>query len=296
VQDEIAIRPDRIHLSLGTRVEHNDYTGIDFEPSGRLMWTPDNRNSIWVAVSHADRIPDRSDTDLRVNFEALPGADNVPILVSLFGNRDQRGEQLLAFETGYRTTLTSRFSLDSTAYYNRYRDLVSLEPQPMRIETNPAPLHLLISSLFGNGLYGEASGVEIFAKWNVTRRWTLDPGYAFCILHLHQIAASHDLESIPGTEGGSPDHQAQLRSYVDLSLKLNWNASVYFVNRLPAQSVPAYTRLDTGLTWRAGERVSLSLVGQNLLKDLHPEFSGTDSTVQSGLMRRSGYGKITWSF
>jgi outer membrane receptor protein involved in Fe transport len=192
--------------------------------------------------------------------------------------------------------LTSRLSLDSSAYYNRYRDLVSLEPQPARIETNPAPLHLLVSSKFSNGLYGDASGIEIFAKWNVTRLWTLDPGYAFCSLHLHQISSSHDPESIPGTEGGSPDHQAQLRSHLDLPWKLQWDGSGYFVNRLPAQSIPSYTRLDTGLTWRAGERVSLGIVGQNLLKNLHPEFSGTDSTVQSGLIRRAAYGKITWSF
>jgi len=78
--------------------------------------------------------------------------------------------------------------------------------------------------------------------------------------------------------------------------RFQWNASAYFVNRLPAQSISSYTRLDTGLTWRAEERVSLSVVGQNLLKDLHPEFSGPDTTVQSGLMRREAYGKITWSF
>jgi outer membrane receptor protein involved in Fe transport len=87
-----------------------------------------------------------------------------------------------------------------------------------------------------------------------------------------------------------------LRSSVSLPWNLQWNASAYFVNRLRAQSIPSYTRLDTGLTWRAGESVSVSLVGQNLLKDLHPEYSGPDSTVQPGLMRRAAYTKITWSF
>ena len=295
-QDEIAIRPDRIHLSLGARLADNDYTGFDFQPSGRLMWTPDSRNSIWAAVSHADRIPARSDTDFRVNFEAIPGPGNVPILVSLFGNPNQKNEQVTAFEMGYRTSLTSRFSLDSTVFYNRYRDLVSVEPGATRIETNPAPIHLLIPSSFGNGLFGEAQGIETFAKWRVTRLWTLDPGYEFFSLHLHKFVGSQDTGSVYGTEGGTPDHQAQLRSNLDLPWKLQWNASAYFVNRLPAQSIPSYTRLDAGLIWRAGESVSLSLEGQNLLKDLHPEFSGTDSTVQSGLMRRVVYGKITWSY
>jgi iron complex outermembrane receptor protein len=71
VQDEIAILPDRVHLSLGARVEHNDYTGFDLQPSARLVWTPDSKNSVWGAVSHADRTPARSDTNFRVNFEAL---------------------------------------------------------------------------------------------------------------------------------------------------------------------------------------------------------------------------------
>jgi iron complex outermembrane receptor protein len=285
-------------LSLSARIEHNDYTGFIFQPSARLVWTPDGRNSIWSAVSHADRTPARSDTDFRVNFEALPGSPetgNLPMLVSLFGNPNQRNEQLMAFETGYRTTLTSRLSLDSTVFYNRYHDLASLEPGATRIETNPEPIHLLIPESFGNSLFGETHGIETFANWKVSRSWTLNPGYTFFAIHLHEFAGSQD-GSIPGTQGGTPDHQAQLRSSVSLPWNLQWDAAAYFVNRLPAQSIPSYTRLDTGLTWRAGERVSLSVVGQNLLKDLHPEYSGPDSTVQSGLMRRAAYAKIAWSF
>jgi iron complex outermembrane receptor protein len=296
VQDEITLCPDRFHLSLGARLEHNSYTGFDFQPSVRMMWTPDSKNSIWGAVSHADRTPARTDTDFRVNFEALPGPNSLPMLVSLFGNPNQKNEQLMAFELGYRTTLTSRFSLDSTVFYNRYHDLTSVEPGATRIETNPAPVHLLIPESFGNGLYGETHGIEAFADWKVASFWTLSPGYTFFSMHLHPFAGSQDVTSASGTEGGTPDHQAQLRSNVRLPRSFQWNASAYFVNRLPAQSIPSYTRLDTGLTWSAGERVSLSVVGQNLLRDLHPEYSGPDSTVQSSLMRRAAYAKITWSF
>ena len=296
VQDEITLRPDRLHLSLGARLEHNDYTGFDFQPSARMVWTPNLKNSIWGAVSHADRTPARSDTDFRVNFEVLPGPNDFPMLVSLFANPKQKNEQLTAFETGYRTTLTSQFSLDLTAFYNRYHDLVSVEPGAMRIETNPAPVHLLIPESFGNGLYGETHGIEAFANWKMASFWTLSPGYTFFSMHLHPFAGSQDITSTSGTEGGTPDHQAQLRSSVSLPWNLQWNASAYFVNRLPAQSIPSYARLDTGLTWPVGERISLSVAGQNLLKDLHPEYSGPDSTVQSGQMRRAAYAKITWSF
>jgi iron complex outermembrane recepter protein len=299
VQDDIALRPDRLHLSLGARVEHNSYTGFDLEPSARLVWTPNSKNMVWGAVSGADRTPARSDTDVRVNEAALPGPGGMPMLISIFGDPNFKNEQLTAFEAGYRNAWTSSFSLDSTVFYNRYRDLLSVEPGAMgamTVEANPTPAHLLMASSFGNGLYGETHGIEFFANWKVASNWTLSPGYSFFSMHLHAFADSQDFTDAAATEGGSPDHKAQLRSNVSLPWHLQWNASAYFVNRLPAVSIPSYTRLDTSLIWHAGERVSMSVVGQNLLKSLHPEYAGPDSTVQPGMMRRGAYAKITWSF
>jgi iron complex outermembrane receptor protein len=296
VQDEITVRPDRLHMSLGARVEHNDYTGFGFQPSARIVWTPDGKNTVWGAISSADRTPSRSDTDIRVNYAALPGPGNMPMLVSLFGNPNFKNERLTAFELGQRNSWTHTLSIDSTIFYNRYRDLVSLEPAVARIETNPAPTHLLVPSSFSNGLYGETHGLEVFANWKLASFWTLSPGYAFFSMHLHPFTGSHDFTDAAGTEGGTPDHQAQLRSSVTLPHNLQWNASAYFVNRLPAVSIPSYTRVDTGLIWHAGERVSLSVEGQNLWKSLHPEYAGPSTTVQTDLMRRSAYAKITWSF
>jgi iron complex outermembrane recepter protein len=295
-QDEIAILPNRVHLSLGARVEHNDYTGFDFQPSARLVWTPDSKNMIWSAISGAERTPSRADADIRVNYAALSGPGNVPMLVSLFGNPNKKNERLTAFEFGYRNAWTSKFSVDSTVFYNRYRDVDSVEPGTMSIEPNPTPAHLLVPSYFGSGLHGESHGIELFADWKVTDFWTLNPGYSFFSMHLHPFAGSHDFTDASGNEGGTPDHQAQLRSSVRLPHNLQWNASAYFVNRLPAVSIPSYTRVDTGLTWRAGERVSMSVVGQNLLKNLHPEYAGPSSSVQTDLMKRAVYAKITWSF
>jgi len=90
--------------------------------------------------------------------------------------------------------------------------------------------------------------------------------------------------------------QAQLRSNLHLARGLDWNASAYFVSRLPFQQVPSYTRLDTGITWRASEHLAISLVGQNLLKDHHLEANSSDQTAPSSLIKRSAYAKFTWHF
>jgi iron complex outermembrane receptor protein len=256
-QDEITICPERLRLSFGARFEHNGYTGFDIEPSVRLAWTPNSKNMLWSAISGAVRIPGRYNTDLRANFSTLPGPGGMPMLISMFGNPQEKDERLTGFDAGYRNTWTSNLSLDSTVFYNRYRDLESVGLGTAVVEMNPSPPHLLIPNTFGNGLYGETHGMEVFANWKASRFWTLSPGYAFMTMHLHAFPGSHDATTIPGTEGSSPDHQAQLRSSISLPMKLQWNASGAFVDRLPALSISAYTRVDTGLTWQPGGSFSL---------------------------------------
>ncbi|HSS44518.1 MAG TPA: TonB-dependent receptor, partial [Thermoanaerobaculia bacterium] len=64
VQDEITLVESRLHLTLGSKIEHNDYTGFEYEPSGRLAWTPSKEQTIWAAISRAVRAPSRIDREL----------------------------------------------------------------------------------------------------------------------------------------------------------------------------------------------------------------------------------------
>jgi iron complex outermembrane receptor protein len=72
VQDDIVLVPDRLHLILGSKLEHNDYTGVEVQPSGRLIWTPDERHTFWGAISRAVRTPSWVETDGRVPSAILP--------------------------------------------------------------------------------------------------------------------------------------------------------------------------------------------------------------------------------
>ena len=114
-------------------------------------------------------------------------------------------------------------------------------------------------------MHGEGHGFEIAATWKIADRWTLSPGYAFEQIHMHTEVPSMDTDSAAEAEGSTPTQSAQLRSHFKLPHGLGWDASTYFVNRLKNTDVPAYTRLDTGLTWSWTENLSSSVVGQNLL-------------------------------
>jgi iron complex outermembrane recepter protein len=296
VQDEIVIRPDKVYFTVGAKLDYNDYTGVGLQPSVRIAWIVSDRSMFWAAASRALRTPSQIDRYIRVNEAVALGPQGLPVLVSAFGNPVRQNEILNAFEVGYRTDIAKSISLDGTAFYNDYDDVVSVEPGAPFLETAPAPLHLVLPEVFGNGLHGETHGLELSVNWKIASHWTLSPGYSFLAMHLHSDPASLDTTTVAGTQGGLPNHQAQLRSHVDLHNHWQWNASAYFVGRLAAPGVPSYTRLDTNVLWQPTERFSVSLVGQNLLRDRHLEYIGPDQTEESSLIKRSAYVKFTWQF
>jgi iron complex outermembrane receptor protein len=202
----------------------------------------------------------------------------------------------MAYELGYRAQIRARVSLDLATFFNTYQHLQSTEPGLPFIQVDPAPLRLVVPLILDNKIHGSTDGVEVSVNWKVTDRWTLSPGYSLLQMHLHTDRTSQDTSTVPDTEGSTPRHQGQFRSHLDLFRSFGWDTSVYFVERLPAQPVPSYTRLDTQLSWQFAERVGLSLVGQNLLRDHHVESNDTNTSVNSSQVKRSGYAKITWRF
>lgn len=302
VQDEIAVVPDRLYITAGTKLEHNNYTGFQFLPSIRATLQLDRRQMLWAAVSRAVRTPTPNDTDLTVNLGEV-GVDNgVPVVLRFIGNKDYQDERLLAYEAGYRTTISNRLTFDLKAYYNDYDNLQTTEPSGSFIEAAPAPPLEVETLTYGNLMYGESHGVEISANWKATDRWQLSPGFAFEELHLHTDPQSQDEQTVPFVQGNNPTRMAQLRSHLDLQKDWSWDVSAYYVDPLTNQGfsgdvrIPGYTRLDTGLTWKPLEHVSFSVFGQNLLKNDHVEFEDFFGSMQSSEIRRSGYAKLTWQF
>jgi iron complex outermembrane receptor protein len=296
VQDEIAVRPNRLSFSLGTKLEHAYYNGFNLEPTARLTWTPSDGGTWWAAISAAQRTPSRVETAIRFNPVVYPGPNNLPAVMSVFGNPNKKNERLTATEAGFRKQLSTMLSFDVAAFFNHYSDLTSEEPGPPFLETTPAPPHLVVPFYFGSLLHGETHGLEMFAEVKLSSRWTVSPGYTFLNIHLHPDAASMDTTTAARTRGDSPTQQAQLRSQVNLARDWQWNTSISFVGPLFDPKIPSYTRLDSNLAWQLSDNLSLRVAGQNLLPGLHQEYDGPDLTELPSLVRRSGYAKLTWRF
>ncbi|MBZ5568649.1 MAG: TonB-dependent receptor [Acidobacteriia bacterium] len=296
VQDEITLKPDSLYFTIGAKLEHNDFSGFEFQPSARLAWNVTRKAMLWAGYCRARRTPSPADRAVRFSLAAFPGPGGLPVLTTVLGSPDTVTENLDAFEAGHRAQLRTTMSLDFSIFYHRYGNLTTFEAGAPFVELNPQPPHLNVPLVFANQMRGEAHGIEMAMNWKLTDSWTLSPGYAFERIHLHTNPASHDTSSAAAGEGSSPHNQAQLRSHLALPRGVEWDASVYFVGRLPAQQVPSYTRLDTGITWRASENLAVSFVGQNLLKDRHLEANSVDQTEFSSQIKRSFHAKFTWQF
>lgn len=284
LQDDIMLVKEKLCLTLGSKLEHNDYTGFENQPNVRLQWTPHERHSVWAALSRAVRTPSRADHDIQIN---QPHPDNLPVIVSLYGSRDFKSEDLLAYELGYRFQPMDRLSADIAAFYNDYDNLRTIEPDP-----NP----FVPAATAGNKMEGEAYGVELAANWLALDWWRFQAAYTYLQIQLHLDPDSRDTVS-ERAEGESPHHQLFLRSSMDLSRDLELDLWVRYVDSLPDLGVRSYVSLDARLGWRPRQDLELSIVGQNLVDSHHSEF-GPDAFVKTSPteVERSVYGKITWSF
>jgi len=300
LQDEYVLGPDTVRLFLGSKLEHNDFTGFEVQPTGRLLWTPTHRQTFWAAVSRAVRTPSISEEG--IGLSAIPPTtlpSGIQLFPRLTGNPDLSSVELIAYEVGYRAQVSESFSLDGALFYNRYDGLVVIVPQS--IQSGFAPGTAILPVLFENRMDGETYGAEIGADWRPSGWWRLYGTYSLLKMNLNPDGSlpertRGDAES---AEGRSPQQQVFLQSSFDLPRNVEFDLTGRFVDRLPgfAQEISSYFSMDARVAWRPRKDLEISVVGQNLLDRHHPEF-GVSSIIAAPIVeiRRNVYAKITWSF
>ncbi len=274
-QDEVSLMDGRLALTAGTKLEHNDSTGLEVQPSVRAAWKASERRTLWAAASRAVRTPTRIDEDFviflpdgQVFVQESPGFES---------------EELLAWELGYRIQPHPELLLDVAAFYNVYDNLRSQEPPAGR----PFPITL------ANELEAETWGVELRSNFQPVQGWRLQVTYAWLDKELRLDPDSRDTTRGVG-EGNDPEHRVSLRSLFDLPGGFEVDGWLRYVSALPSPAVDDYTELDVRLGWRASDGLELALVGQNLLHGSHEEFGPANLFREA--VERSFHGKATWRF
>jgi len=286
VQDEVSL-VKKLTLTLGTKIEHNDYTGFEVEPSVRLSWTPTEQQTVWAAVSRAIRAPSRIDRDVR-----LPTPFFAPLIDNLLiGGANFESETVIAYELGYRLQVASQFSISASTFYNVYDDIrsTSLGPPPFGL-----PL------FYANNLEGDNYGLELSANYRVFDWWRLHGGFDLLREDIHVKSGQFDFNK-GFNETADPKHQFSLRSSMDLPQNIEFDVALRYVdsfefnnNGVPG-TVPSYFELETRLAWHPTKNLEVAIVGQNLLHDQHLEYVISSPNPREEI-QRSIYGKVTWRF
>jgi iron complex outermembrane recepter protein len=302
-QDEVSLLPDRLSLTGGIKLEHNSFTGLEWEPTARLLWSHGDRAATWAAVSRAARTPSLGEQFVSATILSFPDpASGMNVLLGVAGNPRFQSEYLTAYEAGHRIGLGSRIYADLSLFWNRYSGLSGLLSRIPQVVMAPVP-HILFTEEFQNGFAGDAYGGELAVNYAVNTRWRLNAGYSR--LHVSLSGPAGLTKASVSDQNSSPRNQFEAGSLLDLRKNVDLDVFVYMMGKVlgaPAtfpgeisNGVPAYVRADLRLGWRPREHLELSLGGQNLLSPRHLEQISYHVGVQSEV-GRTVIGNIKWSF
>lgn len=269
VQDTIALVPETWQLTLGVKHENTDYADAEWLPNLRLAWTPDPQQTWWASASRASRVPSRVEADLTF-LNTIRIGDNM------------KPEHVNAYEFGHRRLVSAQFWYDAAIFFNDYDDLRTSES----------------GGQIRNFMRGHTYGFELASRWQPETFLRVDASYTYLTMDLSLDGASTSNAGQLGyIEGLAPHHQLVIRTALDLSRDLEFDATLRYVDELRTLGYAPYTELDLGLSWHPQAGLELSLVGQNLLDTHHPEqafaFSSSGVTTE---VERSYYVKATWQF
>jgi len=306
IQDKIHLIPDYLNLTIGSKIEHNDYTGFELQPSIRLLWTPVKDHAFWGGVSRAVRTPSRIERNMKmvtgmiapqhwfikdvvepeISYEHRNS--DAPGVFRLIGNENLDSEELIAYEIGYRTKLSDKLYIDTAAFYYDYDNLISNSSGYPYLEKTPLDYYV-IPFYYSNSMNGEAHGIEVSADLEVNKQWRLKPSY--CYLKT-RLLPDDDITNALETEyetKSNPSHQFSIRSSMYLFRDIEFDLWLRYVDSLTENEVESYTTLDARLSWKPMDNLELSIVGQNLLEKQHKEFSSYE-------VEQSLYLKAAWGF
>lgn len=297
LQDKIGLIADELYLTLGSKFEHNDFTGFEYQPNARLSYYPARNQTIWASVSRAVRTPTRGEDD--IDLRDATGSVTVNR-----GSDTYESENLVAYELGYRIKPTHKTLIDATAFYNDYSKLRTFELQ------NGAPTAANLG-------YGESYGFEVNGKWQVTNDWRLEASYEFFKMDLHISDASNEDEfanvngrtdRLEGAEDQAPQNQVKFRSFYNITPKVEFDNVIYYVSKLNSgnasgstkigdrgEDLPSYVRFDTRVGYLPSRNLELSVGVQNLFDQRHTEFKKSAYNIRTEIGRNI-YVKAVWQY
>ncbi len=258
--------------TVGMRLEHNEFTGMEYLPSIRVSWRHSPDGFIWTSLSRAVRAPARFDRDVFLGYSA-----EGPWIVAGGPNFDSEVANVL--EIGYRGRSWNRLTYSFTSYFHDWDKLRSSSSAQL-------PLQL------ANNIEGEVYGAHLWANLEITSRWQLSAGGAYLQKDLRLKPGATDLGGVTNvTLSNDAEYYGQIRSTIDVTSNSTVQISLYHVAQLKNQRVPAHTNVNFHYAWQFHPDFTASVTAQNLADHDYYEYGEPAAGV---FFDRSAWLTLTW--
>jgi iron complex outermembrane recepter protein len=295
-QDEISLFHQNLKFIIGSKFEHNNYTGFEIQPSIRSNWRPAENHSLWLAISRAVRTPSRYEHDGIIRSPLLPDPETGVMIAGIWeSNEAFDSENLIAYEAGYRHIASEKISYDLALFYNDYDSLKVSEPVSLTIVSSPLgeiPVQTYTSE---NKSSGYTWGGELVVNYVPMEWWRIQGVYSYLQMNLENDSDS-GARNDDDIENTSPSSQFSLRSFMAFPNNFSLNLWLRYVGTLASENTDAYWEGDIRVAWTPLEHVELSLVGQNLFHDSHKEIEQASYLSLNTEVKRSVYLKLSWNY
>ncbi len=280
VQDQIKLN-DTTKFTLGSKVEHNDFSGWEVEPSARIAVQQDDNHTWWASLSRAVSTPNRATSDFHDPIEFLPvpvgGGNYVPGQLTLIGDPNLKSEVLIAAETGYRLEINKQMTAEVAVFQNSYNHFISFVPGSA-IPGNPVVIPYTESDTGSTTVRGG----ELSAKLQATSKLRFDLGY------------SYEVSDAPSGSFAVPKHEIkEIGTYV-FNDKLSFDQAIYFAGA-SSDGNSSYHRMDVQLRYKATKNCDFTIGGRNLGQGNYTQLgAGLFSSGQ--LVHPALYSQLTLKF
>ncbi|MHC4886788.1 MAG: TonB-dependent receptor plug domain-containing protein [Planctomycetota bacterium] len=287
LQDEIELLEEKLFLTLGTKIQRNTYTGNEYQPSVRLLYTPSEKFTYWASFSRALHTPAHLWGNAR--YSIILDAGNQALALNFNPNDDLQSETVHAYEAGWRIQPNDRFWLDIAAYHNEYERLITYENlQARRQVMTPTP-HLALNRSMDNMLEGYGYGLEIAANWKATKWLTFGGSYTKQHANMKTIEGGIYSPERDIYDRGSPEELLSFRTSFNLPHHVELDIWLRHTEPMQRLNQPRVTDVDIRVGWKPKKNLELSLVGQNLGDKRQRHMSAIE-------IDRNIFGKLTWQF
>lgn len=249
---------DEVEVTFGSKLEHHNNNGFEFEPSLHMLWKAADRHRLWAGISRAVRLPAVTDLSSQNSDSIING---IPVTQLRFSqNENFTSDSVISYELGYRYWHGDAFSLDVAAYYNQYVNHRLPNAEFFRLFNEPGIKK------------SDTLGVETTAVWHPVDWARFQFSASVMDTEIKSSIGDVDASLLPQDS----QFQAAFRSSFDITSTIELDFWLRYVDAvtgfLPDQAINSYVTLDARLAWKPNKNLELAFIANNLNDSQHPEF------------------------